>query len=195
MMLLLLSVLFFGIAVAASVIFYRRLREARNAYEQSKDAVGGIYSSYRRQVDEQNRKIDQLATRIGILEGKVVNLAKLSGQISSRLEELAKEVRALSTRHARPKPPQRVLPSKVLVAPTHQGVLSLTDTEALVLKTLVQEGPKTTSEIREIIGKSREHTARLMKELYEEGYVERDTYHFPYVYRPRKGVKDLLERR
>ncbi len=47
---------------------------------------------------------------------------------------------------------------------------------------ILAEGPKTSREIERIIGRSREHTARLMKHLYELGYVRRDESTRPYVY-------------
>ena len=48
---------------------------------------------------------------------------------------------------------------------------ALTDTEITVLEMLSKEGPKTAPEIKERVQLSREHTARLMKKLYEEGYL------------------------
>lgn len=50
-----------------------------------------------------------------------------------------------------------------------------------VLKLLV-EGPKTSRLIEGLIGRSREHTARLMKKLFELGYVTRDMATKPYTY-------------
>jgi len=50
-----------------------------------------------------------------------------------------------------------------------------------VLK-LLMEGPKTSRQIEGLIGRSREHTARLMKKLFEMGYVARDMASKPYTY-------------
>ncbi len=50
-----------------------------------------------------------------------------------------------------------------------------------VLK-LLADGPKTSRQIETVIGRSREHTARLMKKLFELGYVTRDTNTKPYTY-------------
>lgn len=50
-----------------------------------------------------------------------------------------------------------------------------------VLKLLAEE-PKTSRQIETVIGRSREHTARLMKKLFELGYVTRDTKTKPYTY-------------
>jgi DNA-binding MarR family transcriptional regulator len=57
-----------------------------------------------------------------------------------------------------------------------------TPTELQVLTLLASEGPKSAPEIGKAIGRSREHTARLMKKLYEEGYTRRDQTRIPFRY-------------
>jgi len=50
------------------------------------------------------------------------------------------------------------------------------------VRELGKEGPKSAPEIGLVVGRSREHTARLMKKLYEEGYVRRDQTRIPFRY-------------
>ena len=69
----------------------------------------------------------------------------------------------------------------------------LTPTEMTVLRVLATSGPKTASEIREVIGKTREHSSRLMKKLFLQGYVERDTTTIPYTYRISEKIKESFE--
>jgi hypothetical protein len=71
----------------------------------------------------------------------------------------------------------------------------LTETELMVLETIGREGEKTAPEIREKITLTREHTARLMKKLYKDGYLERDTHKMPYVYRLKEEMKKILKKR
>jgi DNA-binding MarR family transcriptional regulator len=71
----------------------------------------------------------------------------------------------------------------------------LTETELMVLETIGKEGEKTAPEIREKIGLTREHTARLMKKLYKDGYLERDTHKMPYIYRLKEEMQKILKRR
>lgn len=71
----------------------------------------------------------------------------------------------------------------------------LTETELIVLEKIGKEGEKTAPEIRENIGLTREHTARLMKKLYKDGYLERDTHKMPYVYRLKEEMKKILKKR
>jgi predicted transcriptional regulator len=50
-----------------------------------------------------------------------------------------------------------------------------------VLK-LITEKSMTSRDIQITIGRTREHTSRLMKKLFEEGYVERDMKTKPFTY-------------
>jgi hypothetical protein len=56
-----------------------------------------------------------------------------------------------------------------------------TDVERRILQSLL-EGSKTSPQIKDLIGKSREHAARLMKVLFERGYVVRNDLKRPFVY-------------
>ena len=56
----------------------------------------------------------------------------------------------------------------------------------------VADGPRTARQIREDIGQSREHVARVVKKMSEEGYLERrDTR--PYVYAITPEGRQMLE--
>ena len=95
------------------------------------------------------------------------------------------EIRAegLAPRVTGPKPP---IPIGPIVSPSGEtGSLSsiTTPTELQVLSLLAERGPLSAPEIGRLVGRSREHTARLMKRLYqEEGYVNRDQNRIPFRY-------------
>jgi len=59
--------------------------------------------------------------------------------------------------------------------------MSFEDSVTFVLKKIT-EGPMTSRDIEVIFGKSREHVSRLMKKLFEDGFVERDAAIRPYRY-------------
>ena len=71
---------------------------------------------------------------------------------------------------------------------------ALTDTEVIVLEMLSIEGPKTAPEIKDRVQLSREHTSRLMKKLYEKGYLERETGKIPFSYRIKEEMKNFLNK-
>lgn len=67
-----------------------------------------------------------------------------------------------------------------------------TPTELQVLTLLASEGPKSAPEIGRFVGRSREHTARLMKKLFDEGYVRRDQSRIPFRYSTVERVRQSL---
>ena len=75
-----------------------------------------------------------------------------------------------------------------------KAMAALTDTEIVVLEMLSAEGPKTAPEIKDRVHLSREHTARLMKKLYEEGYLEREVGKIPFSYSIKKEMEKLLKK-
>ena len=52
---------------------------------------------------------------------------------------------------------------------------------------LLNEKPMTSREVQQAIGRSREHTSRLMKRLHEYGFVTRDTSTKPFKYALAEG--------
>ena len=59
--------------------------------------------------------------------------------------------------------------------------MSFKDSVTFVLEKITQ-GPMTSRDIEVTFGKSREHVSRLMKKLFEDGFVGRDTSNRPYRY-------------
>jgi len=71
---------------------------------------------------------------------------------------------------------------KVVSSPVVEG----TDTEAKVLR-LLAKGPRTSAQIKDEVSRSREHTARLMKGLFERGLVVRNDRNNPMSMRLRRA--------
>jgi len=69
----------------------------------------------------------------------------------------------------------------------------LTPTERQTLEILRSEGAKAAPELGGRLNKSREHTSRLMKKLYMEGYVNRDSNRAPFRYKLNDAVRSVLE--
>jgi len=59
---------------------------------------------------------------------------------------------------------------------------------------LITNNVMTSRDIQITLKKSREHTSRLMKKLFEEGYVQRNTESKPYTYSiTEKGISRVEE--
>ena len=107
--------------------------------------------------------------------------------MQERLARVEASVRGL-------KAPRRRQPFAVRPPPRREISLArLNPTEMEVLRLLYVSGPKTASEIKEVIGRTREHTARLMKKLYEEGYVERSMETMPFTYKLSERIRRNLK--
>jgi len=89
-------------------------------------------------------------------------------------------------------PETRVEP--VIPIKRDKAMAALTETEIAVLEMLSSEGPKTGPEIKDRVHLSREHTARLMKKLYEEGYLEREVGKIPFSYSIKKEMEKFLKK-
>jgi predicted transcriptional regulator len=76
---------------------------------------------------------------------------------------------------------------------TEDTLAKLSPTEREVLE-LLGGGGKAAPEIGRLVAKSREHTARLMKSLFEQGFVEREANRQPYEYRLNDKVREVLAR-
>jgi chromosome segregation ATPase len=90
--------------------------------------------------------------------------------------------------------PSEIRAEPVITIKRDKAMAALTDTEIAVLEFLSAEGPKTAPEIKEKVQHSREHTARLMKKLYEEGYLEREIGKIPFKYSIKKEMEKLLRK-
>jgi uncharacterized membrane protein len=85
-------------------------------------------------------------------------------------------------------------PENVATLVSEGDVLTaLTPTERRTLEILKVEGAKAAPELGRRLNKSREHTSRLMKKLYMEGYVSRESNRAPFRYRLNDVVRPALE--
>ena len=75
------------------------------------------------------------------------------------------------------------------------ALASLTPTERLTVEILAKEGAKAAPDLGRRVKKSREHMSRLMKKLYMEGYVDRESNRAPFRYKLNEKVRILLESR
>ncbi|MGB9134979.1 MAG: helix-turn-helix domain-containing protein [Candidatus Bathyarchaeia archaeon] len=125
-------------------------------------------------------------TRIDSVESKL-------NEFTSLKESLEQKIVELERRRFRPKEPEARVESAIPIR-RERALAQLTETELLVLEFLATEGEKTAPEIRERVKLSREHTARLMKKLYEKGYVERSSNKIPFMYRLKEEMQRFLKK-
>jgi len=189
------------------------------------DIVVGVDSEFRRQKDRvlfvaqkienvsvENKKV---AEKVDEYDGRLTDLTRLMAdvphieeKVSGQLKEMRNEVDGIKDAQDRvmkklveiEKIKQRAPAPEVKIEAAipirkEKALEPLTETELMVLETIGREGEKTAPEIREKIGLTREHTARLMKKLYKDGYMERDTHKMPYLYRLKEEMEKILKKR
>ena len=189
------------------------------------DIVVGVDSEFRRQKDRvlfvaqkienislENKKVTE---KVDEYDGRLTDLTRLMAdvphieeKVSGQLKEMRNEVEGIKDAQDRvmkklveiEKIKQRAPVPEVKIEAAipirkEKALEPLTETELMVLETIGREGEKTAPEIREKIGLTREHTARLMKKLYKDGYMERDTHKMPYMYRLKAEMEKILKKR
>jgi DNA-binding CsgD family transcriptional regulator len=220
--LLILIGILLAATVGAAFEYYRQIRKAQKEYEKAKEAVEYIVLSFNREIKREAGKLEIVAFKVeGIaskadnslkkaetvekkivpLESSVNVIAESNTSISARLTEVDTKMRDAEASHeALDEQLQKaiVIPEgrnePVIPIRRDKAIAALTDTELAVLEMLSTEGPKTAPEIKERVQLSREHTARLMKKLYEEGYLERETGKIPFKYSVKKEMGKLLKK-
>lgn len=124
----------------------------------------------------------------------VKNLENRLDSTEITIDSLKKEMQKLSVvSKSRINIPQQI-PAAIPVQ--QENIIDkLTDTEINILKRIADLNEGTVPEIKEHLGLTREHTARMLKKLYESGYVDRSTNAMPYRYSVRKEIRDLILQR
>jgi len=200
----------FIVTIVASYIFYQRIKMAQGEYEDSKDAVRNITFGFSRQVKRMESDLERLerdtlqakymanealANRQDNSEATLAGLEKVK-ELSNRVDGIEDSIEVMKKDLNKLASQPRVITQAHVDAPIPvQGddiLAELTDTELEVLKMIVDSGEGTVPEIKEIIEKTREHTARLLKKLYDKGFVDRNTSSMPYRYSIRKEIRDLI---
>ena len=158
--------------------------------------------------DTSLKRVDSIEKKIEPIESKLKTIPENDASVLSKIAEVYTKTRNIEAA-------QQTLKTKITeveeqvqklsVAPEirsepvipirrDKAMAALTDTEVTVLEMLSAEGSKTAPEIKDRVRLSREHTARLMKKLYEKGYLERETGKIPFRYSVKKEMKKFLKK-
>jgi hypothetical protein len=218
------TVVFILLTVITALLYYRRIRQASRAYEDAQNAVSDIVISFNRQLNRQEKqvgatiqKVEAQAARTERLSGQLdeqedritTGLASLKAKVEQipdtesvkiALENLQAKVEGLTK--AQEEWQKRAAPitesqiEAVIPLRREQALAPLTDTELRVLDFIAisPQGERTAPEVKEMIKLTREHTARLMKKLYQGGYLERRTDKAPYAYRVKEEMLKILKK-
>jgi len=184
--------------------FNRELKREADKLEIMAYRVEGSTSK----ADASLKRLESIEKKVAPFESQIKTIAGNSADMLARVTDVDEKMRDVKTSHETLKAKISGLEEQVqkfFLAPEgrsepvipikrDKAMAALTDTEVAVLEVLSMEGAKTAPEIKDRVHLSREHTARLMKKLYEEGYVERETGKIPFKYSIKKEMAKLLKK-
>jgi chromosome segregation ATPase len=186
--------------VGASVEYYRQIRKAKKEYEKAKEAVEDIVLSFNRELQREADKIEIMAYRVESSTSKADAGLKRVESIEKKVAPFESQIKAIAENSADSLARVTDVDEKMRdVEASHETLKAKIagleeQLQKLFLEMLSMEGAKTAPEIKDRVHLSREHTARLMKKLYEEGYVERETGKIPFKYTVKKEMAKLLKK-
>jgi uncharacterized protein YoxC len=147
-------------------------------------------ATFASEIKDLSKTVQEVSGSFERMEKKLEEMSNVQDRITQRVDELEKtEHRALRPKISETKI-ETVIPIK-----KEKALAPLTETELGVLEILAVEGEKTASEIKKRIQLSREHTSRLMRKLYEDGYLERDIQKIPYTYHVKEEMLKILKKK
>lgn len=202
---------------------YVKILDAKKEYDVAKQLVSNIVLTFRKRVDDQNEKVDNIIYDIEELQSSIEKRRKQENYFQDNINDLIKSMTSVfiinnklvdnlivintkidelktadkilyNTIESFKKEQNESLRKPILNLPPEQrkSFVKLTRTERQIIQILLSEGAKTAPKIMGEISKTREHTSRLMKKLWQEGYIERDTNSIPFIYRPTKELKKRI---
>jgi predicted transcriptional regulator len=194
----------------ACIIYYKKIKTAQLEYESSKEIIKNItlnfsyklqkvyrdISRYFEDLEEIKRNSQSLNKEFEENKKIIFNALNKIDNISGKLGELDMEISKLKSNIEKNKLGEFQGTKSELDNYVEVDVLkNLSDTEIEVLSIIEEKGEVSVAEIKDQINKTREHTARLLKKLYDKGYIDRISNRMPYRYYIRKELKDRIKNR
>jgi|SRR5208283_762243 len=204
----LVPVLLLTVTIVTAFLALRGFRQSRQALSESASLITVIVSALTSRIETSENLIVQLRSDVDSINTRhnfektnpsvrteYVNLLGYVQELLTYDKRFVNELTKLKTRLAvLPQQTQRNLGSKPDLVLRGENIMeALTPTEIQVVKMLSEEGPKAAPELGKRLNKSREHMARLMKKLYLEGYVDRESNHTPFRYRLSEKLRSTLK--
>ena len=212
-----------SLTIVITLLYYGRIRRVSKAYEEAKGVVSDVIISFDKQLQRMGEHVEILIHRVEAQTGKSERLAKCldeqersieahfadvtsKGAKSPDIEVVKTDLQSLKTQLQDLVKAQEELKERAMAVSEAQietaipirrerALAPLTETELRVLEFIATSDEKTAPEIKDMIKLTREHTARLMKKLYENGYLERRSDKTPFAYRVKEEMLEFLKKK
>ena len=164
-----------GLFVVLSWVLLSKYRNLTAKVAESTELGRDIWNALDSRLKKQDERILDVVTRFDVYESRLAEVT-LPRAAKERVpvQTVKVEVQPQQKAEAKEEKKQEAKPA----APTRED---LEPTERVVLQ-LLMERPRTSIEIKTLVKKSREHSARLMKTLFERRLVSRADQKKPFVY-------------
>ena len=201
---ILLSITVFFLSFLGVLSFMRfRSRRAVIQNEHKYAILEAVLSKYVMRVENSTKMVGELRTKIDIIEAKISSDRDIEGRRTSTIIDNVMKTNgnSLNTYESQHKDiivddsvtsQTKITSTKIGDMIEDKGLNKNQNTVSSILK-LLSQSPMTAREIQVNTKKTREHTSRLMKRLYNESLVTRDIDNKPFLYKITDEGRRLLE--
>lgn len=175
---LVISGIFAFLVGMASMTIYTRLKTTfeEGRYKTNEAVIEAVVLEYTRRLRDYDKVIAELRAKVDVIENRI---------------QPHKEV---SQDPSQPQPHVALMSEPVTVT-QHAAIEKEVNSTTDYIFKLLAERPRSSREVQLAIGRTREHTARLMKKLHDLGLVSRDINTKPFRYNITDAGREMLKKR
>jgi Sugar-specific transcriptional regulator TrmB len=169
---------------------YKKIRAMLPKWHDNTSTISAIVSEYTRRLTKYESTIAELRARMDVIESRGQNT------ITQQLHSTASGPRVSSSDISPPDESRqsmyeyhkdKKIEPIIEISDSKSGSYDIQNGTTEYVLRLLNDRPMTSREVQQAIGRSREHTSRLMKRLHEYGFVNRDTSTKPFKYALAEG--------
>lgn len=175
---LVISGIFAFLVGMASMTVYTRLKTTfeEGRYKTNEAVIEAVVLEYTRRLRDYDKVIAELRAKVDVIENRI---------------QPHKEV---SQDPSQPQPHVALMSEPVTIT-QHAAIEKEVNSTTDYIFKLLAERPRSSREVQLAIGRTREHTARLMKKLHDLGLVSRDINTKPFRYNITDAGREMLKKR
>ncbi len=175
---LVISGIFAFLVGMASMALYSRFKTIfeEGRYKTNEAIIEAVVLEYTRRLRDYDKVIAELRAKVDIIDSKV------------------KPHEVVSQEASQPQPHVALMSEPVTVT-QHAAIGKEVNSTTDYIFKLLAERPRSSREVQLAIGRTREHTARLMKKLHDLGLVSRDVNTKPFRYNITDAGREMLKKR
>lgn len=175
---LVISGIFAFLVGMVSMTVYTRLKTTfeEGRYKTNEAVIEAVVLEYTRRLHDYDKVIAELRAKVDIVESRI------------------KPHEVVSQDPSQPQPHVALMSEPVTVTQHAANGKEVNSTTDYIFK-LLAERPRSSREVQLAIGRTREHTARLMKKLHGLGLVSRDINTKPFRYNITDAGRQMLKKR